>query len=57
LLPTTTSRDADVVVGISWHKSAGELHYRLHTPVPLTLRLPEKFGGREVAVPHKFSAT
>ncbi|MCC6415655.1 MAG: hypothetical protein IT582_07080, partial [Opitutaceae bacterium] len=39
-----------------WQKSGGQLHYTLQTPVPLTLRLPESLGGREVAVAREFTA-
>jgi len=40
------------VITISWHKDTAGLHYRLHSPVPLTLHLdPRLTGGKPAVIP------
>ena len=44
-------------ITVSWEKDAAGLRYTLETPVPLTLHLPEKFGGGIAPVDRTFTAT
>ncbi|MEY3774421.1 MAG: hypothetical protein RLZZ129_1201 [Verrucomicrobiota bacterium] len=49
----------DEVIAVSWHKDATGLHYRLQSPVPLTLRLEPRLTRGEpttVAVEKEFTA-
>ena len=46
----------DEVIKISWMKSGDSIHYTLQAPIPLTLRLSAKLGGKTITVDRDYTA-